>query len=126
MRRAWNNSRQEMIGGKAGFPNLKKQGKSWLLITMIRNFGNVISSPEHCHNIWVIKGTSNIHVKFFDGLSKCSNLFWPVRYNCNALHVSFILNYSCHLILTHCMVVLSPWQVGSSHSSGVKQRKIIK
>jgi hypothetical protein len=25
--------------------NLKKQGKSWLPITMIRNFGNVISGP---------------------------------------------------------------------------------
>ena len=32
------------IGGKQGF-NLKKKGKSWLPITMIGNFGNVISSP---------------------------------------------------------------------------------
>jgi hypothetical protein len=36
-----------MIGGKAGFrfPTWKKQGKSWLPITMIGNFGNIISSP---------------------------------------------------------------------------------
>jgi hypothetical protein len=40
-----------MIGGKAGFrfPTWKKQGKSWLPITMIMNFGNVISSPVRIH-----------------------------------------------------------------------------
>jgi hypothetical protein len=32
-------------GGKAGFPTWKKQGKSRLPITMIENFGNVISTP---------------------------------------------------------------------------------
>jgi hypothetical protein len=48
--RAWNNSRSMigkkllMIGGKAGFQTWKKQGKSWLPIAMIGNFGNVISS----------------------------------------------------------------------------------
>jgi hypothetical protein len=48
---AWNNSRS-MIGKtiaydwqKSRVSNLKKQGKSWLPITMIGNFGNAISSP---------------------------------------------------------------------------------
>jgi hypothetical protein len=31
-----------MIGGKAGFPTLKKQGQSLLLITMIGDFENAI------------------------------------------------------------------------------------
>jgi hypothetical protein len=34
-----------VIGGKAGF-SIRKSSES-LPITMIRNFGNVISSPEH-------------------------------------------------------------------------------
>jgi hypothetical protein len=52
--RAWNNSRwpikdlQEIAYDrrKSRVSNLKKQGKSWLPITMIGNSGNLISSPE--------------------------------------------------------------------------------
>jgi hypothetical protein len=38
-----------MIGGTAMFFNPKKHGKLWWLITMIRNFGNIISSPGHIY-----------------------------------------------------------------------------
>jgi hypothetical protein len=52
-RRVWNNSRspindrQEIANDrrKSMVSNLKKQGKSWLPITMIGNFGNIISGP---------------------------------------------------------------------------------
>jgi hypothetical protein len=54
-----------MIGGKAGFrfPTWKKQGKSWLPITMIGNVWNVISSPVRIqiYNYMYRKGLSPPH-----------------------------------------------------------------